>query len=68
MTCLGSNSQRGATDKFVAGFAVRYSPDGRRLILPYGSGVCAGTLIRDTVKVGGVEAWTALRLKFFELT
>ncbi|CAJ1392342.1 unnamed protein product [Effrenium voratum] len=32
-----------------------YSPDGRRLILPYGSGVCAGTLIRDTVKVGGVE-------------
>jgi len=29
--------------------------DGRKLLLPYGSGVCAGLLTRETVHVGGVE-------------
>lgn len=30
-------------------------PDGRKLTLPYGSGVCYGLLTRETVHVGGVE-------------
>jgi len=29
--------------------------DGRKLVLPYGSGVCAGILTRDTVTVGGIK-------------
>jgi len=28
--------------------------DGRKLILPYGSGICAGTLLEETVGVGGL--------------
>lgn len=32
-----------------------YHPDGRKLILPYGSGVCAGTLVEDDVTVGGLK-------------
>lgn len=32
-----------------------YHADGRKLILPYGSGVCAGTLVAETVKIGGVQ-------------
>lgn len=31
-----------------------YHKDGRKLILPYGSGVCAGTLVADSVKIGGI--------------
>jgi hypothetical protein len=30
-------------------------PDGRELILPYGSGICAGILTHETVSVGGLE-------------
>merc|ERR1719321_136240 len=33
--------------------------DGRKLILPYGSGICTGRLTEDTVKVGGVELTNA---------
>jgi len=36
-----------------------FQPDGRKLILPYGSGVCFGTLIKETVKIGGVELTNA---------
>merc|ERR1712176_160455 len=32
-----------------------YHADGRKLILPYGSGVCAGTLVAETVSIGGLE-------------
>jgi len=28
--------------------------DGRKLILPYGSGICAGTLVEETVGIGGL--------------
>jgi len=31
-----------------------YTKDGRKLLLPYGSGVCAGTMVKDTVFLGGV--------------
>lgn len=41
--------------KFEPAKSSTLHPDGRRLILPYGSGVCAGTLIEDTIKVGGVS-------------
>mmetsp|Transcript_44891 Transcript_44891/g.83778 ORF Transcript_44891/g.83778 Transcript_44891/m.83778 type:complete len:406 (-) Transcript_44891:42-1259(-) len=41
--------------RYDAGKSSTYHPDGRRLILPYGSGVCAGTLIADNVNVGGIE-------------
>jgi cathepsin D len=30
-------------------------PDGRQLVLPYGSGICFGLLTREMVHVGGVE-------------
>jgi hypothetical protein len=28
--------------------------DGRKLILPYGSGICGGKLVKDTISLGGV--------------
>lgn len=31
-----------------------YAEDGRRLLLPYGSGVCAGTMIKDHITLGGI--------------
>merc|ERR1719265_569349 len=31
-----------------------YVEDGRRLLLPYGSGICAGTLVTETISLGGV--------------
>jgi len=31
-----------------------YAEDGRRLLLPYGSGICAGTLVKETISLGGV--------------
>lgn len=31
-----------------------YVEDGRKLLLPYGSGICAGTLVKETISLGGV--------------
>jgi len=31
-----------------------FRADGRKLLLPYGSGVCAGTLLEETVGIGGI--------------
>lgn len=32
-----------------------FERDGRGVVLPYGSGTCAGTLIQDTVNIGSIE-------------
>jgi len=32
-----------------------YHPDGRKLILPYGSGICFGSLVEDDVQIGGIK-------------
>lgn len=42
-------------NRYDASKSSTYQPDGRKLILPYGSGVCAGTLIADNVNVGGID-------------
>jgi len=31
-----------------------YVEDGRNLLLPYGSGICAGKLVKETISLGGV--------------
>lgn len=41
--------------KYYRGRSSTSEADGRKLILPYGSGVCAGVLSRDVVRVGSVE-------------
>lgn len=42
-------------NKYDSSSSATSEADGRKLLLPYGSGVCAGVLTRETVHVGGVE-------------
>merc|ERR1712048_340722 len=45
----------GTHNKYDSSSSATSEADGRKLLLPYGSGVCAGLLTRETVHVGGIE-------------
>jgi len=41
-------------NKYDSSKSSTYVEDGRSLLLPYGSGICAGTLVTETISLGGV--------------